>query len=79
MTRFLITFQPVFRGAALRELRAVDPQAAVVAQLDPSVALVRPSGSAAEFVSRLLAAAPVFIRHAAPAELEVDLAGAEDP
>ena len=76
---FLITFQPVFRGAALRELRAVDPQAAVVAQLDPAAALVRPSGSAAEFAGRLLAAAPVFIRHAAPADLEVDLAGAEDP
>src|SRR5262245_13787628 len=79
MTGFLLAFQPVFRHVALRELHAVDPEALVVAQLGPTVVHVRPSLPRAAFGARLREAAPVFIRHAAPVEVEVDVSDAPDP
>ncbi|HXM57467.1 MAG TPA: SAM-dependent methyltransferase [Candidatus Dormibacteraeota bacterium] len=79
MTGFLLAFHPVFRRVALREVHAVDPGAQVVEELDPAAAHVRPAVPRREFVARLAAARPVFVRHAAPVELDVDLSEAEDP
>jgi 23S rRNA (cytidine2498-2'-O)-methyltransferase len=79
MTGFLLAFHPVFRRVALRELHVVDPDAQVVEELDPATAHVRPALPRDEFVARLAAARPVFIRHAAPVEQDVELSQAEDP
>lgn len=79
MTGFLLAFHPVFRRVALHELQVIDPGAQVLAEVDPAVAHVRSALPRDEFVARLVAARPVFIRHAAPVEQDVDLSEAEEP
>jgi 23S rRNA (cytidine2498-2'-O)-methyltransferase len=75
-TLLILTAQPGSDDLALRELRAADPEAHLVAELAPGVLLASVESAFESLAEAWRATPPIFIRHVCPASTSVPLTGA---
>lgn len=73
MSKFILTYTPIFKKVMIRELAIIDPKIKFVKIFDDSTAMVESSLSREEFINNCLKSKPIFLKHMMPVDEEVEL------